>query len=204
MRSRHANHERTSCAGALSSQRTFPRGSRVPTSACLAGNGRQARQMQVERIRDPRAQHRFRGFPVVRASITYSGEGLRGAMGWIQVVRHIAADRVGEVAVDRFPLGPEDSPLYTYGYLPTFFDAPANPDHPDGVWQADTWLIAIPDVIRSRRVAPITGFRWGYNLESGRPSLLPLTGLALTDWRDLLPALRDEHRRWAFLESTPD
>jgi hypothetical protein len=82
-------------------------------------------------------EERFRGFPVVRASITYSGEGLRAAMGWIQVVRHIAADRLGEVAVDRFPLGPEDSPLYTYGYLPTFFDAPANPDHPDGVWQAD-------------------------------------------------------------------
>jgi len=146
-------------------------------------------------------EERFRGFPVVRASITYSGEGIRAAMGWIQVIRHIGADRVAEVAVDRFPLGPDDSPLYAYGYLPTFFDAPANPDHPDGVWQADTWLIAIPDVIRSRRVSPVTGFRWGYRLESGRPSLRPLTRLALPDWRDLLPALRDEHRRWEFLES---
>ena len=101
--------------------------------------------------------HRFTGFPVLHASIDYAGSGLLAAMGWLQIIRHFDARGETGFAVDRFPLGPEDSPLYAYGYLPTFFDAPANPDHPDGIWQADTWLVAIPDLVRSRRLGAVTG-----------------------------------------------
>ena len=150
---------------------------------------------------DPEA---FRGFPVVRASVEYEGAGLFAVMGWVQVIRHFD-EHGGEVdlAVDRFPLGAEDSPLYTYGYLPTFFDAPANPDDPDGVWRADTWLVVVPDIVRTRRIAAVTGFGWGYRLRSGRPELLPLTRLSRSEWLALLPRLRVEHPRWAFLEDAP-
>lgn len=141
----------------------------------------------------------FKGFPVVLASIEYGRGGLLALMGWLQVIRHF--DAVGAetaFAIDRFPLGPEDSPLYTYGYLPAFFDAPANPDHPDSTWQADTWLVAIPDVIRTRSLVVLAGFRWGYVLRAARPTLLPLTELARSDWQFVLPRLRAEHPRWRF------
>ncbi len=146
----------------------------------------------------------FTGFPVLHASIDYEGAGLFAAMGWIQVIRHIdPSGSETDVAVDRFPLGPDDSPLYTYGYLPVFFDAPANPDHPDGIWQADTWLIALPDIVRTRRIAAAVGFRWGYRLTAGRPELLKLQSLDRSEWIALLPRLRAEHPRWEFLEEEP-
>ncbi len=143
----------------------------------------------------------FKGFPVVLASVDYGGTGLLAWMGWVQVIRHLDAAGT-EVAfeVDRFPLGPDDSPLYAYGYVPTFFDAPANPEHQDGVWQADTWLVAVPDVIRSRRLAPLAGFRWGYRLRGRRPALLPLESVGKNEWRGLLPRLREQAPRWEFLE----
>ncbi len=143
----------------------------------------------------------FRGFPIVRASVEYEGIGLSAVMGWLQVIRHIDPNGTEtDLAVDRFPLGPDDSPLYTYGYLPTFFDAPANPDHPDGEWRAETWLVVVPDVVRTRRIAAVVGFDWGYRLKSGHPVLLPLTALPRSDWSGLLPRLRAEHPRWEFLE----
>ncbi len=144
---------------------------------------------------------KFTGFPVLKGTIEYAGAGLNAAMGWLQVIEHF--DTKGDpvdVAVDRFPLGPDDSPLYTYGYLPTFFDAPANPDHPDGTWRADTWLVAIPDIVRTRRLAALVGCRWGYQLRQGRPELLALEALTPSDWHVLLPLLRREHPRWEFLE----
>ena len=128
-------------------------------------------QVTVQANRDPRASGHelvaanfdaitFQGFPIAMASIEYDAAALRAIMGWVQVIRHLDTHgKVTDLAVDRFPLGPEDSPLYGYGYLPVFFDAPANPDHPDGVWQADTWLVAIPDVIRTRRLAGIVASR---------------------------------------------
>jgi hypothetical protein len=146
--------------------------------------------------------HRFIGFPVLKATIEYAGVGLNAAMGWVQVIGHYDANgNAGDVVVDRFPLGPEDSPLYTYGYMPTFFDAPANPDHADGTWRADTWLVAIPDIIRTRRLGPLAGFRWGYRLRAKRPELLELEALTSAEWRALLPQLRREHPRWEFMES---
>jgi hypothetical protein len=141
----------------------------------------------------------FTGFPVLTASIEYSGRGLNGIMGWIQVIQQFdTAGILVDIAVDRFPLGPDDSPLYTYGYLPTFFDAPANPDHPDGTWRAETWLVAIPDIVRTRHVMPLAGFRWGYRLHASRPESLTPETLTIADWRALLAPLREEHPRWEF------
>jgi hypothetical protein len=143
---------------------------------------------------------RFRGFPVAYAFVDYDGVGLHGWMGWMQTISRSAVDGSSEFDVDCFPLGAPDSPLYAYGYLPTFFDAPANPDQPDGVWQADTWLVAIPDVIRTRRLGPIVGFRWGYRLEHGRPQVGPLAPLNHAAWLTLVPQVRSMYPNWEFLE----
>lgn len=142
---------------------------------------------------------RFRGFPVALAIVEYEGFGINASMGWLQVVRHFEGDRQTSFAVDGFPLAPE-TPLYTYGYAPTFFDAPANPDHNDYIWRADTWLIAIPDVIRSRTIAPIVGFTWGYELTSGRPRALPLRSVVEEDWLQILARLRQVHPAWEFAQ----
>ncbi len=68
-------------------------------------------------------------------------------MGWVQVITRSFDN---DVSVDALPFLADAGPLYAYGYLPTFFDAPANPDHPDGEWRADTFLVIAPDVMRTR------------------------------------------------------
>ncbi|HZX04973.1 hypothetical protein [Kribbella sp.] len=134
------------------------------------------------------------GFPVCTASLTFGGVGIDAILGWIQVV-----SSAGEVSVDLMPNLDGTDPFYTYGYLPTFFDAPANPDHSDGVWRADTFLVAVPDVIRSRRVVPVAGFTWGYELVGGRPVVLGVEELAVGEWAGHRELLGSRHPAWGFV-----
>lgn len=135
----------------------------------------------------------FRGFPICTAGLRYHGQGIEAIMGWIQVIT-----RGDDVTIDLVPnLSPVD-PFYTYGYLPTFFDAPANPDHPDGTWRASTFLVVVPDVIRSHVVEPLAAFSWGYNLHAGRPDLLDVTPLPARDWSGHQPLLQATHPTWTF------
>jgi hypothetical protein len=93
-------------------------------------------------------------------------------------------------------------PLATFGYLPTMFDAPANPDHPDGEWLAETFLVMVPDIARSRRLVALTGFRWGYRLLSGRPTPLPASPIGPERWQANRPMLAEAYQDWSFLDST--
>jgi hypothetical protein len=135
----------------------------------------------------------FRGFPVCTAALTYDGEGINAFFGWIHVIT-----AVGEVTVDLLPNLDQTDPFYTYGYLPTFFDAPANPGHPDGTWRADTFLVLVPDVVRSRVVVPVAGFSWGYDLSASRPTVLPATELQTDDWAEHRDLLEASHPVWVF------
>jgi hypothetical protein len=135
----------------------------------------------------------FRGFPICTASIRYHAHGINAIMGWIQLVTNTAG-----TTVDLLPNLDQTDPFYTYGHLPTFFDAPANPDHPDGTWRADTFLVVVPDVIRSRVVEPVAAFTWGYELRAGRPDLLGLDTLAWEDWAGHRDVLESSHPTWAF------
>ncbi|GAA1156294.1 hypothetical protein GCM10009630_62850 [Kribbella jejuensis] len=133
----------------------------------------------------------FRGFPMCTASVSFAGQGINAIFGWIQVV-----DNGGSVSVDLLPnLDPTD-PFYVYGYLPTFFDAPANPDHTDGVWRATTFLVMVPDVIRSRVVEPLAAFTWGYELHAGQPRFLKV--VALDGWAGHHDVLASTHPTWTF------
>ena len=94
----------------------------------------------------------------------------------------------------------QDLPLSTFGYLPSFADAPANPHHPDGSWRAFAFLIAVPDLVRVREVFPVAGFGWGYRLRGTRPVELFAPTPAGTDvWETWRPLLSELHTRWSFL-----
>ncbi|MFF0345967.1 hypothetical protein [Kribbella sp. NPDC004875] len=135
----------------------------------------------------------FHGFPICTASLTFDGRGITAIFGWIQVVTNGP-----DVTVDLLPNLDRTDPFYTYGYLPTFFDAPANPNHPDGTWRADTFLVLVPDVIRSHAIKPVAAFTWGYNLTSGHPTLLPPHPLPPTNWSNHRPLLEQSHPTWTF------
>ncbi|MET7281701.1 hypothetical protein ABZS29_25930 [Kribbella sp. NPDC005582] len=135
----------------------------------------------------------FRGFPICTAGLRYHGQGIEAIMGWIQVVSN-----GGTSTVDLVPNLSGVDPFSSYGYLPTFFNAPANPGHPDGQWRADTFLAVVPDVVRSRVVEPVAAFSWGYELYSGRPELLDVTPLAARDWAGHRSLLEAGHPTWTF------
>lgn len=145
-------------------------------------------------------ERRFRGFPVIRADVSFDGTGYRAVLGWVQIVsRRTAAS--GEVDLPPVLAG-ADSPLAGFGYLPTLFDAPANPDHPDGDWTAETFLVALPDIARTRCLAALAGFRWGYRLAAGNPAPLPISGIGPDRWQAWRPMLEEKYQTWRFLEGT--
>ncbi|HTZ29607.1 MAG TPA: hypothetical protein VMC83_36760 [Streptosporangiaceae bacterium] len=147
---------------------------------------------------------RFAGFPAIRAEVAMDGEGYRAVVGWLQVItRSVAAGGELIVEVDLPPvLATMDSPLACFGYLPTFFDAPANPDHPDGEWVAETFLAELPDIARTRRLAAVTGFRWGYRLSAGTPAPLAVMPIGPDRWETHRPMLADAYPSWTFHAST--
>jgi hypothetical protein len=91
-----------------------------------------------------------------------------------------------------------DRPLCCAGYLPTFFDAPANPDHPDGDWVAETFLVVSPTGSEPKELTALVGFRWGYHLQSGSPTLLPLELSTPADWSRCADVLRASYPSWSF------
>lgn len=141
----------------------------------------------------------FVGFPCITGAISYDGAGPRGWMGWVQVIERRDTDGTVSTGVDLAPVFAEGSPLYAFGYLPTFSDFPANPDHPDGDWIAETHLVAIPDVVRSAVLVPVVGFRWGYRLQDHRcVELFAPERLSPSAWDDRRAFLVDEHPTWRF------
>ena len=141
----------------------------------------------------------FRGFPICTATLRYHGQGINAIMGWVQVVtRTESAARSTVVSVDTLPFLAEAGPLYAYGHLPTFFDAPANPDHPDGEWRADTFLVIAPDVMHTRVLEPVAAFSWGYRLTGGYPDTLD-PARRDPGWPEYKAVLAGTYPDWTFL-----
>ena len=141
-----------------------------------------------------------KGFPVVRASVSFPGEGYAGAMGWIQVLRYGGGQLEGETAeVDQPPQHSEANTPYCYwGIHPTFFDAPST-IYGGVTWVADAFLAASPDALMSRTVEPICGFRWGYTTSRRPPGILPPETLPTTAWEPARATLRERYPAWNFL-----
>ena len=98
----------------------------------------------------------FRGFPICTATLRYHGQGINAIMGWVQLVTTTdAATRSTTVEVDVLPFLADAGPLYAYGHLPTFFDAPANPDRPD----QESYLIYIKSSLTGDEPEPVLNYK---------------------------------------------
>ncbi len=73
-------------------------------------------------------------FPVMRATVTFSGKGHEAMFGWAQAVSHIHGDGVEKrFTVDLAPsVQGNDFPYCAVGYKPSTFDAPCN--RPGPTW----------------------------------------------------------------------
>lgn len=154
------------------------------------------------------------GLPVLRAEVSFEGEGYLAVMGWIQVVRITVLDSsislvpsaqkapAGEHAwVDLPPsLRGLGVPFVSFGPCPELIDAPASTES-DTRFVADSFLTASPDGLITRRSHPVFGLRWGYSTASGRdPELTRPAALDTESWHAALPILREEFPDWAFLD----
>lgn len=105
---------------------------------------------------------RFKGFPVLTASVSFPAEEPAGGLGWVQLIRHLQRGEVIDEEIDTNPLL-TGSPLYVEGYHPTFADAPSKPGssrprlgcrcllrpYPPQTPDADRWLhLGLPPISR--------------------------------------------------------
>ncbi|MBA2716074.1 MAG: hypothetical protein H0U51_03310 [Propionibacteriales bacterium] len=64
---------------------------------------------------------------------------------------------------------------------------------------AETFLVAIPDVVRSSVLVPVAAFYWGYRLRNHRPvQLFPPEQLELSAWDARRDLLGSRHADWTF------
>lgn len=143
-----------------------------------------------------------KGFPVLRADVTYEGDGYAATLGWLQVVSMtVAAEREPRTMVDVPPqLIATGFPYISFGIEPTMFDAPSTTDS-DVDWVARTFLTASPDRLMTRVVEPVFGLRWGYTLREGLPQLKDLARTGDEDWREARLVIARQFRDWEFRRS---
>jgi len=139
------------------------------------------------------------GFPVLRADVTYEGDGYAATLGWVQVVWMAgAAEQEPRVIVDVAPqLIGTGFPYVSFGVEPTMFDAPST-TQADVDWLARTFLTASPDRLMTRIAEPILGLRWGYVLHEAVPQLKGLAPAREEDWREARSVLTAHFPEWEF------
>jgi hypothetical protein len=150
------------------------------------------------------------GFPVCSATVQYPRRGYRAMFGWVQLVRSTDNEARGEqFEVDPFALfGDARSPYCWYGTEPTLFDAPSRLDRSPLTWLSHSFLATTPidEVLAGspRRVVPLTGFSWGFDLrDDDSVALREIAALTSSDWEAVLPILRAEYPSplWTFAET---
>lgn len=152
------------------------------------------------------------GLPVLKARVSFEGDGYLAVMGWIQVVRIevSGSSRSLVPGVEKAPAGehawvdgpPQLSglgvPFVSFGVCPTLFDSPASTES-DVRFLADSFLTASPDGPISRRSRPCFGMRWGYSTQAGQsPELIPPKPLDANHWHGALSLLQETFADWHF------
>jgi len=135
-----------------------------------------------------------KGFPVLRATITFGGKGYEAMFGWIQIVSHIHRNGLEKhftIDLARSMEG-NDFPYCQVGYKDTFFDAPCNRPRTSMTWRAYTFLfpfVSQPNREGGRRFYPLAGFTWGYVLSNrGRTvEVLDVKRITANEWKRLFP-----------------
>jgi hypothetical protein len=149
------------------------------------------------------------GFPACTAWMRYPRRGYHSMFGWVQLVRSSDNGSHGEeFEVDPFMLsGDAHSPYCWYGTEPTLFDAPSRFDRSPLGWLAYSFLATTPidEVMagRPRRVVPLLGFAWGFDVhDDGSAKLRTIDSLTANDWANVVPVLRAEYPAplWTFAD----
>ncbi|MET9177170.1 hypothetical protein ABZX88_02960 [Kitasatospora aureofaciens] len=158
----------------------------------------------VEQVADPTAIGKHpsaAGFPSCTAVVDYPGEGYRALFGWVQLVRS-TDNSSGGAGFDMDPLclfEDSPSPYAFFGVRPTLFDAPSRVERSPLHWTAHSYLARTPLDDGERRVRPLLGFSWGFDIDANRRiTLRPVQALAAADWDAHLPYLAASHPGWAF------
>lgn len=126
---------------------------------------------------------RLIGYPIMTATVEHAGSGYNAVFAWVQFVEMTPADESPSTAfLDNMPSLNQQGPFSSLGFLPTLFDAPANPNAPDLQWRAHSYLVRF-SVYEPRVITPIAAFQWGYDLCAGKPSVVHATPLP---WQDML------------------
>jgi len=142
------------------------------------------------------------GFPTIKCQVESTAPGYGSNLGWVQWVTQTYGGRRAPVRlVDRLPaFFDRDVPFATFGYAPTFFDAPAYTSLPEVDWRATLFLTTLPMMSRHEVVVPLAGFRWGYRVEAKgtAPVPSPLELATPHDWQAIRPKLTRAFPNWRF------
>jgi hypothetical protein len=151
------------------------------------------------------------GFPVCTATVRYPRRGYNAMFGWVQLVRSTDNQSGGQhFEMDPFALfGDVRSPYCWYGTEPTLFDAPSRQDRAPIEWIAYSFLATTPidDVIQGspRRVVPLLGFEWGFDIrtEALLVEVRTVSSIGSSEWAAQLPILRAEYPSplWTFADA---
>lgn len=145
------------------------------------------------------------GLPVCTATVELAHMGYRSMLGWVQLVR--AHDfGSGNFESDPFVLfGDAPSPYCWYGLNPTLFDGPSRSNRDvDLQWEAHSFLATTPleEVMElgPRRVVPLAGFSWGFEILDGRVTVSEPAALPLERWNMHTETLRSTYPLWQFAD----
>jgi hypothetical protein len=145
------------------------------------------------------------------ATVAFGGEGYDAFFGWVQLVQSTDNGSGGkEFETDPFLLFRDaPSPYCFFGFKPTLFDAPSRQTRKPMVWLAQSFLAFTPPEpelltdLKSRSVACLLGFSWGFDIDSKRTiALRPIDRLGATEWNRHLALLRRNYRTWRFDDAT--
>jgi hypothetical protein len=91
------------------------------------------------------------------------------------------------------------SPYAFFGINPALFDAPSRAERAALDWTAHSFLAWTPMDDTERRVVPLAGFSWGFNVDAAsRITLREVHALTAVDWDAHLPYLSSSHPGWVF------
>jgi hypothetical protein len=137
------------------------------------------------------------GYPVCEATPDIAVDGYAGMCGWIQLVR--SSDASGEFELDPLALFRNvDTPFAFFGVKPVLFDAPFRESRRDLVWEARSFLCAVPDAVMSRVIEPVAAFEWGFQVADGQISIAGPSSLHLAAWDEHADLLRKTFPGWTF------
>ncbi|MGC5411274.1 hypothetical protein ACPXCX_47535, partial [Streptomyces sp. DT225] len=164
----------------------------------------------LERVDDPVAVGKHpssAGFPSCTAVVDYPGKGYRAMFGWVQLVRSTDNSSAGSAFdMDPFYLFEDaPSPYAFFGLNPTLFDAPSRAERAVLDWTAHSFLAWTPMDDTERRVVPLAGFSWGFDIDAaGEIALQGVQALTAEDWAGHLPYLGSSFPGWGFDKWLPE